>query len=130
MGRKHLNGPLTAADITYGSRRKVWWRCAKGHGMARRRRAPGQSRIFQLPICAGKQVCPAKNKFQANLFPKFASQWHREKNGALRPQAGPAPNSNHRVWWRCSLGRVAGRGGCAHVRTAADVLREEEGVTS
>ncbi|MFR3290274.1 MAG: zinc-ribbon domain-containing protein [Lachnospiraceae bacterium] len=31
---EHLNGPLTAADITYGSKRKVWWRCAKVARMA------------------------------------------------------------------------------------------------
>ena len=25
------NGDLTPDDVTYGSRRKVWWRCEKGH---------------------------------------------------------------------------------------------------
>lgn len=98
---EHLNGPLTAADITYGSKRKVWWRCAKGHEW----QASAGSRTIKdtgCPVCAGKRVCPGENDL-ASLFPKFASQWHREKNGALRPEQ-VTPNSNRRVWWRCSLG--------------------------
>lgn len=98
---EHLNGPLTAADITYGSKRKVWWRCAKGHEW----QASAGSRTIKdtgCPVCAGKRVCPGENDL-ASLFPKFAVQWHREKNGALRPEQ-VTPNSNRRVWWRCSLG--------------------------
>ena len=25
------NAPLTPETISYGSKRKVWWRCSKGH---------------------------------------------------------------------------------------------------
>ena len=49
---EHLNGPLTAADITYGSKRKVWWRCAKGHEW----QASAGSRTIKdtgCPVCAG-----------------------------------------------------------------------------
>ena len=28
---RERNGDLTPNDVTYGSRRKVWWRCEKGH---------------------------------------------------------------------------------------------------
>ena len=100
---EHLNGPLTAADITYGSKRKVWWRCAKGHEW----QASAGSRTIKdtgCPVCAGKRVCPGENDL-ASLFPKFAVQWHREKNGALRPEQ-VTPNSNRRVWWQCPDGHV------------------------
>ena len=28
---KEKNFPITPRDISYGSKRKVWWRCEKGH---------------------------------------------------------------------------------------------------
>lgn len=34
------NLPLTPDDVTYGSRKKVWWKCPKGHEYAGRGVAP------------------------------------------------------------------------------------------
>lgn len=48
------NAPLTPDNVTRGSGRKVWWKCAKGHSW--------QSAIYdrtigrQCPYCAGKKV--------------------------------------------------------------------------
>lgn len=114
---EHLNGPLTAADITHGSKRKVWWRCAKGHEW----QASAGSRTIKdtgCPVCAGKRVCPGENDL-ASLFPKFASQWHREKNGRPASRAGNAELKPQSLVALLAGSRVAGRGGCAHVERAA-----------
>ena len=97
-----LNGALTPADLVAGSRRKVWWRCGAGHawqaGVASRAGGVG------CPVCAGRKVVPGENDL-ASRFPEVAAQWHREKNGALTPEA-VSPYSNRRVWWLCEKGHA------------------------
>lgn len=47
------NGTLSPRDVTFGAKRKVWWRCAKGHTW----RVSVQSRTLDgtgCPVCAGK----------------------------------------------------------------------------
>ena len=50
------NAPLKFADLTIGSRRKVWWLCGKGHAW----RAVVSSRAGKqrcgCPICAGRPL--------------------------------------------------------------------------
>ena len=95
------NGRLTPRDVVPGSRRKVWWQCAKGHVW----QAAIASRAVDgagCPVCAGKQVAAGENDL-ATLFPQLAQQWDREKNGALTPQQ-VSSYSNRAAWWRCPLG--------------------------
>ena len=95
------NGALGPRDVMAGSRRKVWWRCEKGHEW----QAAIVSRTGSgagCPVCAGKTVAPGENDL-ATLNPALAVQWDGEKNGALTPQA-VSLYSNRKVWWRCSLG--------------------------
>ena len=50
------NAPLKFADLTVGSRRKVWWLCGKGHAW----RAVVNSRTGKqrcgCPVCAGRPL--------------------------------------------------------------------------
>lgn len=91
------NGALTPTDVVPGTRRKVWWRCEKGHDY----QASVASRVngSGCPICAGKVVVPGDNDL-ASQYPDIARQWHPTKNGALTPEH-VAPASNRKVWWRC-----------------------------
>lgn len=94
------NGTLTPRDLSAGTRRKVWWRCKKGHewcaSVASRANGTG------CPVCAGKQVIPGESDL-ASRFPVIAAEWHPTKNAPLTPQQ-LSPYSNRRVWWRCALG--------------------------
>lgn len=94
------NTGLTPRDLTAGSRKKVWWHCAKGHQwqamVASRTRGAG------CPVCAGKQVVPQENDL-GSCFPAIAAQWHFGKNGTLTPETC-SPASNRRVWWLCPQG--------------------------
>lgn len=97
------NPPLTPAGISYGSARKVWWRCGQGH----RWQASVYSRTGSgagCPVCAGKAAQAGENDL-ATLFPELARQWHPTKNGALTP-AQVLPGSHRMVWWSCGKGHV------------------------
>ena len=97
----HENLPLTPHTVSYGSKKKVWWRCEKGHEwpastMVRTGNGNG------CPVCNGKRVIAGINDLES-LFPEIAAQWHREKNGALT-QRMVTPYSNRKVWWTCPEG--------------------------
>ena len=101
-----------------GTRRKVWWRCDKGHSW----QAAIAARAFGstgCPVCDGKQILPGENDL-ATLRPDLAAQWHPTKNLPLTPES-VSENSNRSVWWMCGLGhewrapigrRVQGNTGC------------------
>lgn len=110
------NAALTPADISYGSQRKVWWRCGQGHEW----QSPPYARTGRgsgCPICAGKRPAPGEDL--QSRHPALAVQWHPLRNGTLTPDQ-VAPDSHRRVWWQCGQGhewnamirtRTAG-GGC------------------
>lgn len=95
------NGPLTPKDVTYGSKRKVWWRCGKGHEWeaAVFTRAGGEA---GCPYCAGKRVLSGENDL-ASQYPDIAAQWHPTRNGAVMPDS-VAAGSHKAVWWLCGRG--------------------------
>ncbi len=96
------NGPLTPEQVSCGTRRKVWWQCARGHQW----RATILSRTdgAGCPYCANRVVVPGENDF-ASMRPDLAAEWHPEKNGPLRPDQ-VMPQSNRRVWWLCPRGHA------------------------
>lgn len=95
------NGVLKPCDVTFGTKRKVWWRCEKGHEW----RTSVQSRTLDgtgCPVCAGRVIVPGENDI-VSQFPKVAQEWHPTKNGRLLPSQVP-PASKRQVWWLCPLG--------------------------
>lgn len=70
------NFPLTPEDITYGSKKLVWWRADCGHEW----QASPKSRSARdkCPICAGKRVAPGINDL-VTINPELAEEWS-EKN--------------------------------------------------
>ncbi len=95
------NEPLTPKQITYGSRRKIWWRCERGHewqAIVYTRTTSGAG----CPVCAGKKTCPGENDL-ASRRPELAAQWHPVKNGGVTP-ADVLPGSHRMAWWICGKG--------------------------
>lgn len=95
------NLPLVPNQISYGSKRKVWWQCEKGH----RWQAAVHTRTGSgagCPVCAGK-VAQARENDLATLFPELARQWHPTRNGDLTPEQ-VVPGSHRLVWWICEKG--------------------------
>lgn len=95
------NLPLTPEQITYGSKRKVWWRCREGHAWqaaVHTRTGSGTG----CPVCAGKVPMTGKNDL-ATLWPDLSRQWHPTRNGTLAPEM-VLPGSHKIVWWICERG--------------------------
>ena len=110
------NEEVSPASISYGSKRKVWWRCAKGHTWQAEVTARTGSHTG-CPFCAGVRAYPGETDLAAR-YPDLAAQWHPEKNEELTPDQ-VLPGSHRMVWWRCEQGhewraqvksRVAGCG--------------------
>ena len=88
------NGDLRPEDITYGSKRKVWWRCEKGHSW----QASVCSRAGDgagCPYCTGRRPMPGETDL-ASQFPDIAAQWHPSKNLPLTPEE-MLPGSHRKV---------------------------------
>lgn len=96
---KQKNGALTARDVTRGSHKKVWWKCAFGHQW--------QAEIYarthgnaECPYCSGEMQSV---KVLADVCPLLVKEWHPTKNHDLTPQ-NVAPASHKSVWWQCEKG--------------------------
>jgi hypothetical protein len=94
------NGSLTPQNVTFGSNKKVWWICHKGHEYESsiKNRVAGQG----CPYCAGRKVLIGYNDLQT-INPTLASEWNYEKNGDLMPTY-VTTNSNKKAWWKCRKG--------------------------
>lgn len=97
----HKNGTLTPYDVTYGSGKKVWWRCKYKHewsaiicNMTKKVLPHG------CPYCSGRRV-DSSNCLNTR-FPNIAKDWHPLKNGSLTSYDVVA-GSNKKVWWVCIL---------------------------
>ena len=93
------NSSLTPSNISYGSKKKVWWKCAKGHLWEEHvyRRSAG----IGCPYCSGKRVCKDNNLAKVN--PSVAREWHPTKNAPLTPK-DVTSGSGKKVWWLCRQG--------------------------
>ena len=95
------NEPLTPESVTYGSKKKVWWRCERGHEWPAVVYTRTGGRVG-CPYCTGKAVLKGEHDLRSEN-PELAAQWHPTKNTDLTPDC-VAAHSHRRVWWRCEQG--------------------------
>jgi len=94
------NYPLTPNDVTCGSKKKVWWKCEKGHEWEAtiRNRYIGSNCIF----CTGQKAIIGENDL-VTTHHELVKEWDYEKNVGLKPE-NVKSGSNIKVWWKCELG--------------------------
>ena len=94
------NGNLKPEHFTKNSGKKVWWKCSEGHEwqatIDHRNKGRG------CPYCSSRKVLKGYNDLET-VNPTLAKDWHYDKNNGLTP-ADIMPNSNKKVWWKCSEG--------------------------
>lgn len=92
-----INGNKTPQNVSYGSGKKVWWRCEKGHiwEACVNSRSNGSG----CPVCSGRTVQKGENDL-ATEFPYLALQWHPVKNFPLTAEQ-ITRGSCRLIWWRC-----------------------------
>ena len=111
------NGDLTPADVTFGSGRKVWWKCSKGHewevSISNRTKGNG------CPYCSGKKIWPGFNDLEtcSNMV---AEEWHHKKNKKKRPNQIYMYERKIKRWWICSKCKHEWRT-TVHARTVGNV---------
>ena len=105
------NKELSPNDFTYGSTKKVWWLCPKGHSYKSNINNRTAKNRSDCPYCAGKKVGEDNNLLI--LFPDIAKEWHPTKNKELTPKLITS-KSDKKAWWLCPKGhsyksRIANR---------------------
>lgn len=91
---------ITPEQVTYGSAKKVWWKCEKGHSWQAivHSRTNGNG----CPYCAGKKVLAGYNDL-ATINPECLKFWDYEKNTDILPTE-VTEFSHKKVWWKCEKG--------------------------
>ena len=95
------NGDLKPTDITFGSKKKVYWRCENGHDSYAeiKKRVKGAKCLY----CANKKVFKGFNDLRTT-DPELAKQWHPTMNGDLKPTDIMAGRAAY-AWWYCDTCR-------------------------
>jgi hypothetical protein len=95
------NAPLTPQQTTFGTARKIYWLCPKGHSYKSNlvSRASGNK---SCPFCSGHRVLAGFNDL-ATTHPQLVAEWDYERNAPLTPEQ-VSIGSNTKVAWLCPEG--------------------------
>jgi glutaredoxin len=94
------NKKLRPSDITFGSNKKVWWMCSKGHEW--QAQISNRTNGNDCPYCSGKKALKGYNDL-ATTNPELAKEWHPTENGDLTPN-DVTRGSSKKIWWKCKKG--------------------------
>lgn len=99
------NGSLRSESLSYGSGRKVWWRCSRcGYEWES---SPANRIRFGCKPCGYKKVSadlskPAPGRsFAAAASPSLLAEWHSARNLPLT-SFDVSPKSGKKAWWKCA----------------------------
>lgn len=96
------NGFITPEHVTFGSDKKVWWRCKEGHSWRVSVKARASSNQSNLcPYCSRKIINYYNNLEKTH--PEIFKEWDHELNNNLDLNM-VASGTKTKVWWRCSEG--------------------------
>jgi len=98
----NLNGQLTPESASVGSGKKYWWLGKCGHVWD----STINSRMIAsgCPVCSGRRVQIGINDLETT-HPELASEWHPDKNGALRP-TDVSRTYGKNIWWLGKCGHT------------------------
>jgi hypothetical protein len=96
------NGLLTPSDVLYGSGKRYWWVCGRGHEWEAQLHYR-VNRNSGCKVCLGQAPEVGVNDL-ATTGPYLASQWNHERN-TLKPTE-VMRFSGKKVWWKCSRGHA------------------------
>ena len=99
------NGEITPNDVTFGSNKKIWWKCPNGPD--HEWETPISARIREkgggCPFCSEPARYVSITNCLETVRPDIAELWHPTKNGSLTPREIVA-GSNKRFWFKCPNG--------------------------
>lgn len=86
-------------EVSKGSSREIWWRCAQGHSY--RQRVYSRVSGTGCPYCAGKRVRPGFNDLMTT-DPTLCKAWDYKHNVMEPTEVNRG--SHKQVWWICERG--------------------------
>ena len=97
---KEKNTELSPENITVGSGKKAWWKCALGHSW---KTAVSNicRRKSQCPYCVNQKILPGFNDL-ATTHPEVLKEWDESKN--LVSPSSVGAGSGKKAWWKCDAG--------------------------
>ena len=94
----YQNNNVSPDEITYGSGKKVWWKCTKCG--QRWESAPMiRSKGIGCPVCASKVIVEGINDL-VTTCPTLVKTWNYKKN-KIKPTE-VSRGSSLKVWWQCT----------------------------
>lgn len=93
-----LNGNLKPEDITYGSKKKIWWICSKNPDHYWYTIVHYRTKGSRCPYCSNRKV--TKENCIQTTHPKLCLEWNWKKNGNLSPK-NFVKSSTKKVMWQC-----------------------------
>ncbi|WP_165497513.1 MULTISPECIES: zinc-ribbon domain-containing protein [Bacillus cereus group] len=94
-----MNIDFTPKDMSYGSHKKVWWLCKKGHSY--NADANNRRKGSDCPYCKHQKIKTGYNDL-LTMLPEVAKFWNYKKN-TLTPDKVLA-GGHKKVWWQCEEG--------------------------
>lgn len=91
------NAPLLPTMVSFGSNKKVWWKCKNGHEWQAMVLSRGRGN--GCPYCAGRYAIKGENDLSIT-HPHLLQEWNYEKNQPLFPYECTF-GSGKKVWWTC-----------------------------
>lgn len=90
---------ILPTEISSGTKKKVWWKCPRGHSFEMSVGNRTAKRKSGCPYCSvpAKRVLKGFNDLETN-YPALAKEWHPDENGALSPDSILC-GSSKKVWW-------------------------------
>lgn len=101
------NGHNKPEDYSWGSGKKVWWKCSNGHNweaviVQRTKASHGCPQCYKEQRADINRVISVKKKGSlADDNPAYLAEWDYEKNTAISPDS-VTKGSKRKAWWICS----------------------------
>lgn len=94
------NSNIKPTEVSFGSEKKVWWRCKNNHEW----KAAIGDRVHGrgCPYCSNRKVLSGNNTIDVTN-PEIAKLWNFKKNGGMKP-SDITIGSGKNVWWQCDKG--------------------------
>lgn len=92
------NHDIDVNKLTYGSSRKIWWKCSKCNSNYEAT-VNNRSGNKGCSYCSGKKVNETNSLY--SLYPEIAKEWNYDKNKELTPDK-VTYGSTKKVWWKCN----------------------------
>ena len=95
------NGNLNPTQLSYGSGKKVWWKCEKGHDHEWEATLNSRSRgLSTCPVCSGRKA--VTSNCLETTHPYLAQEWSG-LNSSITPKEF-TQHSTKKVFWECKNG--------------------------